>query len=203
MVKHASSDVRRAQLFAAAFAVCAEKGYHATTVDEIAQRAGLSKGALYHHFKTKQDLFVALLEESMDDVTDQIDHAQPDGSASDALRGVLLSTLRAFGPAVRQGLAEFYLLGMREPAFAAGFRRHYDGMIAAGARQVRRGIERGEFRADLDPERASQLFFIGADGLLFMYLVLGENDRADQAIVDFVDTVLDGFAARRGVAGKD
>ncbi len=88
MVKHETPDVRRMQLFQAAMAVCAEKGYHATTVEEIAERAGLSKGALYHHFKSKQDLFVELLEGSMDEFAEMIAHADSGwlGARSDPLR---------------------------------------------------------------------------------------------------------------------
>jgi AcrR family transcriptional regulator len=203
MVKHASPDVRRAQLFEAAMAVCAEKGYHATTIDDIAARAGLSKGAVYHHFRSKQDLFVEMLEGSVDEFAAMIDHAEPTGSARDAIQGVVRTALRAFGPEVRQGLADFYMLGLREPAFAARFRRHYDGMIAAGARLLRRGIERGEFRAELDPARASQLLFIGTDGLMFMYLVLGRNAEADAYVMELVDVLLDGFAAPRAVTTKE
>jgi len=56
----------RAVLLEAAAEVFAERGFRGASVDEIAQRAGYSKGALYWHFETKHELFFALLEQSVD-----------------------------------------------------------------------------------------------------------------------------------------
>jgi AcrR family transcriptional regulator len=51
----------RQRILAAARGVFAERGYAVATMDEIAAAAGASKGALYHHFATKEELFRALL----------------------------------------------------------------------------------------------------------------------------------------------
>src|SRR5579871_1033504 len=42
-----------------------ERGYHDTSIDDIAARVGISKGTVYHHFTSKEDLVVALLERGM------------------------------------------------------------------------------------------------------------------------------------------
>jgi AcrR family transcriptional regulator len=51
----------RAKVLAASGRVFAARGYHAATLDEIAEQAGLSKGAVYYNFASKEDLFLALL----------------------------------------------------------------------------------------------------------------------------------------------
>ena len=56
----------RAKLLKAAGAIFARRGYHEATLDEIAERAGLSKGALYYNFASKEDLFLALLADRLD-----------------------------------------------------------------------------------------------------------------------------------------
>jgi AcrR family transcriptional regulator len=56
----------RAALLEAAAEVFALRGYRDSSVDEIAERAGYSKGAVYWHFSSKDDLFLALLEERLD-----------------------------------------------------------------------------------------------------------------------------------------
>lgn len=56
----------RSALLEAAVEVFAERGYRDASVDEIAARAGYSKGAVYFHFSGKEDLFFALLEERVD-----------------------------------------------------------------------------------------------------------------------------------------
>src|SRR3954464_2496114 len=56
----------RNEMLESALAVFAERGYRDSSVDDIAERAGYSKGALYWHFSSKDDLFFALLEERID-----------------------------------------------------------------------------------------------------------------------------------------
>jgi AcrR family transcriptional regulator len=56
----------REALLAGAAAVFAERGFRGASVEEIARRAGFSKGALYWHFESKDDLFFALLEQRVD-----------------------------------------------------------------------------------------------------------------------------------------
>src|SRR4249919_3335256 len=58
-----SRSARRAQLLVAARDVFAAQGYHAAAMDDIAERAGVSKPVLYQHFPGKLDLYLALLEE--------------------------------------------------------------------------------------------------------------------------------------------
>lgn len=58
-----SRPARRAQLLGAALEVFVAQGYHAAAMDEIAERAGVSKPVLYQHFPGKLDLYLALLDE--------------------------------------------------------------------------------------------------------------------------------------------
>ncbi|GAA5156521.1 TetR/AcrR family transcriptional regulator [Nocardioides marinquilinus] len=59
---------RRAQLLDSALGVFVEHGYHAAAMDDIAERAGVSKPVLYQHFPGKLDLYLALLDSSCDAV---------------------------------------------------------------------------------------------------------------------------------------
>jgi AcrR family transcriptional regulator len=63
---------RRAQLLDAAKHVFVERGYHAAAMDEIAVRAGVSKPVLYQHFPGKLDLYLALLDQSIDQFVDSV-----------------------------------------------------------------------------------------------------------------------------------
>jgi AcrR family transcriptional regulator len=63
---------RRRQLLDAAMAVFVARGYHAAAMDEIAERAGVSKPVLYQHFPGKQELYLALLDESVDQLIETV-----------------------------------------------------------------------------------------------------------------------------------
>ena len=61
-------NARRTQLLGAAREVFVAQGYHAAAMDEIAERAGVSKPVLYQHFPSKRDLYLALLEQHTDEL---------------------------------------------------------------------------------------------------------------------------------------
>jgi len=61
---------RRAQLLESALEVFVANGYHAAAMDDIAERAGVSKPVLYQHFPGKLELYLALLEQSCDTIID-------------------------------------------------------------------------------------------------------------------------------------
>jgi AcrR family transcriptional regulator len=66
---------RRAQLLQAAHDVFVANGYHAAAMDEIAERAGVSKPVLYQHFPSKLDLYLALLDHSSDVLLERVHDA--------------------------------------------------------------------------------------------------------------------------------
>jgi len=67
-----SRDARRAQLLGAARDVFAAQGYHAAAMDDIADRAGVSKPVLYQHFPSKLELYRALLTTYADELLDRL-----------------------------------------------------------------------------------------------------------------------------------
>jgi AcrR family transcriptional regulator len=73
------SDATRNALVSAARALFVEKGYAGTSTPEIAVAAGITRGALYHHFKDKRDLFRAVLDREARAVADEIETAAPRG----------------------------------------------------------------------------------------------------------------------------
>lgn len=80
-------SIRR--LSEAAFALFVAKGYHATSLDEIARAAGLTKGSIYFYFNSKQRLLLGLLDDARDAVVAPLlDHVnQIEGSATDKIAG--------------------------------------------------------------------------------------------------------------------
>jgi AcrR family transcriptional regulator len=68
----AQGNETRAELLAAARHLFGERGYAGTSLDDIAGRANVTKGALYHHFRGKTDLFQAVYEQVEREVSDQV-----------------------------------------------------------------------------------------------------------------------------------
>ncbi|MCA0032528.1 TetR family transcriptional regulator [Mesorhizobium sp. B1-1-9] len=80
------TEATRADLIAASRKLFTEKSYAETGTPEIAAAAGVTRGALYHHFADKQALFAAVVEQEAQAVADEIDRASPSSlEARDAL----------------------------------------------------------------------------------------------------------------------
>jgi AcrR family transcriptional regulator len=61
--KRLTGEERRAAILDSALAVFADRGYHASSIDDIAREGGISKALIYEHFASKQDLYAVLLEQ--------------------------------------------------------------------------------------------------------------------------------------------
>ena len=84
---------RRSQLLGAAREVFVAQGYHAAAMDEIAERAGVSKPVLYQHFPGKHELYLALVDQHASEIVDGVRRALA-ATSDNALRG--LAAVAAF-----------------------------------------------------------------------------------------------------------
>src|SRR5271166_3999433 len=100
-------DERRGQLLAAASEVFVDRGYHAAAMDEIADRAGVSKPVLYQHFPGKLELYLALLDESIVELVRTVSEAL---SSTTDNRERVPATFKAFYDFVAGESEEFRLI---------------------------------------------------------------------------------------------
>lgn len=143
-------EQRPEQITRAALAAFAEKGYDATRVTDVARRAGVSKGLLYLYFRTKEELFKAVVKSVVLPKLDALDDAvaRTDLSAEAFLRGPFVNFARELprSPArmlVRLMIAE----GPKHPDLTAWYWENVVGKgIAILERLIERGVAAGEFR---------------------------------------------------------
>ncbi|MCM3606073.1 TetR/AcrR family transcriptional regulator [Cupriavidus pauculus] len=180
------TQATRAALLGAARRLLIEKGYAATSTPEIAAAAGITRGALYHHFADKQDLYRTLLEDEARAVADEIERAAPhDVPIRDALIAGSLAYLKAMrvpgrtqlllidGPAVL-GAAEIFALDARH----AG-RTLREGLRAAVGHGLADDAPADALAALLSAafDRAALEIAAGADAASFEAAIVGLIDR--------------------------
>ena len=95
--KEQEKIARKNEIMEAGLQLFAEKDYHEVTVDEIAERVGLSKGTLYLYFKNKEDLFFSIVQDKADLFYERL-HATiaRDQSFADCLHGFVYTFLSFF-----------------------------------------------------------------------------------------------------------
>ena len=102
MTQEERSQKSRAQVLEAALALFSHRGYGATSMREIAERAGVSTGNVYHHFKDKEAVFQTLLDaywQAMDDVDFPVNRALRTGSFPENLEDI--------GRAARESISRY------------------------------------------------------------------------------------------------
>ncbi len=143
-------EERPQEITAAAFAAFAENGYAATRVEEVAKRAGVSKGLLYLYFKTKEELFKAVIKSvvirRVDALIASLEETQL--SSEDFLRGPMLAFMQRIpGSPVAVVIRLLLSEGPRHPDLVDYYWEHVVNKgLTAITHFVERGIERGEFR---------------------------------------------------------
>jgi len=149
-------EARPAELLAAALELFVERGFSATRLDDVAARAGVSKGTLYLYYSGKDDLFKAVVRGG---ILPAISRAETlvgefTGSASDLLRTIVSGIWENVGGSLLSGIPKLIIAESRNFPDLARF--YYEEVILRGlgvmSAILRRGVQRGEFRKlDIDP----------------------------------------------------
>lgn len=143
-------DNRQEEIVAAAFEEFAAHGYAGTRLEDVAARAKVSKGLPYLYFKTKEELFKAVIRSVISPVFDKIRRRMltTDLSSEAFLKGPFLSFIQELVKSRRMLIARLLIAeGHKHPELTAFY---YDHVIAKGKETLRafidRGVERGEFK---------------------------------------------------------
>nr|WP_274637481.1 TetR/AcrR family transcriptional regulator [Microbacterium bovistercoris] len=184
----------RDQILAVAVAAFIEQGYDATSVAQLAERLGVSKAAMYHHFDSKEELLSLALEQALGGLEAVL--ATPDatsGTATERLGAVLRGAVQVL---VAQLPAVTLLLRVRGNSdverAALGRRRAFDQRVTA---LVRAAQDEGSVRADVDASVATRLVFGMVNSLVEWYRP-GGGESADQLARDVLAVALDGLRTR-------
>ena len=164
---------RRTQILRVAEQVFSRKGFYAANVSDVAVEAGVSQGTVYHYFKSKEDLFMAVFEAWETENLYREVHLSTDQSASTADR------LRLLAQAVGERMArsgkfltasvEFWSHIHRNKAIQQGFRRMFAELRAIVSNLIQDGVSRGEFDCK-DPDATASLLIAVYDGLVLQWL---------------------------------
>lgn len=155
-------EARPAELLAAALELFVEKGFVGTRLEDVAARAGVSKGTLYLYFDSKEALFKAVIQEGMVPILEQgaglVDGFK--GSAADLLRTLIGEWWQRIGNTALAGVPKLMISEAGNFPELANY--YHDTVIVRGRdlmrRALQRGIASGEFRV-VDVETAIDVIF--------------------------------------------
>lgn len=166
------ADATRTRLLDVAFAEIYAHGYQGLRVDTLLEKAGLTKGAFYHHFPSKQALGLAVIDELLAGMADLI-WGQHLSQFADPLAGIQSSVefaLGMLGERCTQFGCPINNLAQEMSGIDEAFRDRLDavfrGIIANIAAALERGKASGIVRADVDAEAAATFIFASVEGAI-------------------------------------
>jgi AcrR family transcriptional regulator len=199
-------EARPGELLNAALDLFVEKGFSATRVEEVAARAGVSKGTLFLYFQSKEDLFKAVVRENIANKfpTWQEEFITFEGTSSDMLRYALVSWWERIGNTRASGITKLVMSEAQNFPEIAEF--YQDEVIKPGNAMIRRilerGVQSGEFR-ELDLAQAVHIIVAPMIFLMMWKHSMGACAASAQ-IVDpeqfihmQVDVLLHGMTAKK------
>jgi AcrR family transcriptional regulator len=189
-------SARRLELTRAAARLFAEKGYHGTSVGDLAEALGMQKGSLYTHIDSKADLLWDVAREGAEAFHAALDSIPEDGPILERISAALRAHLRVVAEQLDIAtvfVREWrYLEGERREQFLAE-RRRYEERVRA---LFREGRELGQLRTDLDDGTAALLTLSAAN---WAYTWLRPGSDTDELADRFTALLLDGM---RGYASR-
>ncbi len=200
MEKKRSSQQRgeetRSRILQVAEECFARQGYDAVGLAEICKQAAVSKGAFYHHFASKEALFLELLDKWLSSIDQQLQTASI--QARSVQEGVLKLAV-VFFQVLREAkwkymiLLEFMTKAMRDDniwqATISYLRRYRDFFT----QWIKAGIEQGVLRENINPELAAQGVLSFAIGLLLQEILEPLGGESGETFNQSIDLLLEGL----------
>lgn len=189
--------MQRDEIILSAAQIFREKGYHATSMQDIANAVQLQKASLYHHIRSKQEILLAVLDQALDILIEDIEPiVESDARSEEKLKLAMGRYVeRMTGNA---DLAAVLLLEHRslEPQLRARHIERRDRFEDLWRTIVREGVDRGEFRS-MD-EAVATFALLGVQNWLITWYQEGGRLSAAQLADQFAEIFLHGLSTGNG-----
>lgn len=182
-------DEVRKKIVAEALALFMEKGYSATTMDEIAARLGVTKAAIYQYYPSKVDLFSAVAEEQRQRLAGILERSFESG---DLVQGasVLFDSLLAFIDSSREIYSDMIAVAHRDGSLRKIMEEDLKGDLSIIEKFIEKRRARGLIHSSIDPKILATACHALINGLMFDVLMGLDPAEAKKVWLDAVDDLL-------------
>lgn len=193
--------VTRATLLKTALSVFSTKGYSAATLDDVAEAAKMTRGAIYWHFKSKADLYNTLVAEVSARGAAVVQGAVAEGGTLiDILRRVFVRQC-ALIEEDKEARAVMELALFKtglDPELQAGRKKQLEAgnaLVTGIADAMRMGVAQGVLRKDLDPVDMARAFLAFENGAIQLWLASTRSFSLKTSAESFADIFIEGVSA--------
>ena len=196
---HLDSEVRKHQIVHAARKIVATLGMHSFTIQELAKDVGVSEGAIYRHFQSKNEILLILIQDCERALLDAIsDSTRPNEGTLDHLKHLLhrhFSTLERRNGVSFVVIAEALRFGDAQVKHAT--RQMVERYLVTVASILQDGVDKGEISDDVDTAAAALMFF----GMIQASVTLWSFDNRAHPLAHHSATLWSMF--KEGITSRD
>lgn len=172
----------RERIVAAAVRVFSDKGFHSSTIADVCRESGLSVGAIYTYFASKEQLFRTscdlIAARGLDELAERLADATTTGERMAIAIGLYIETIDEYAGAPGQiSLVQAWAEADREPGLREMLAARRERLVGAGGYLLRQGIASGELPDWLDVDAVTRGFLGLLDGLLLQRIEAGAGYR--------------------------
>lgn len=192
-----SVDVRRGILEEAG-RLFLHYGFKKTTMDDIARRVGISKGALYLHFTSKEAIFSEISNELRSRVLGLLSEIATSDLPADAkLREMCMKSLLFVWDYHHEAPHAPEIWGEAAAMFSHQDEEFFHRCVDLVSGVIVEGKEQGLFRKDMDPKRTAWLMTMACEGFSPPYFRVSDRNQLEAGILDMTELLLDGLGRQR------
>lgn len=193
-----SRELRKEQILEAATVVFARHGFHKARMDDIVDEAGLSKGAVYWYFDSKDEIITTILDRFFEKELENFRLiSQGEGPIQDRLMTMLRSLANEIDEIadLMPIIYEFYAVAAREQAIRKTIQKYFQSYITLLEELIKVGIERGELRT-VSPNDVALSLIALMEGCMLIWIIGTYDHRKpdlEKLFVSTMDLLLEGL----------
>jgi len=188
-------DIKKNKILDAALQIFVKKGYSETRMDDIVNMSGMSKGAIYHHYKSKRELFLDLINFWEEFCFPNIfDKKYKNKSASSKLREIVKDVVHTFKDKKYVFLAELEIwsLSNHDEDVRAKTKKLYTNLINLFSSIIKDGISQGEFKK-LNVNIAALSIMTSLQGVIWFSIFEKSELSAEEYLTEVMEFIIIGF----------
>ncbi len=184
-------EKKRAEIIEFAMKCFAKKGYHATTVDDIVELSGTSKGSVYHYFKSKEEIYLTLLAKSRNELMVRVQTMFANPISAKEKLNQLIGLYEKIKVNDQEWFSrqrvhmEFWILASRNEVLRGSLIEHSNEFIKLIQIVIEEGKENREFKSSIDSKSAAQAFWSMIDGM-FLHMMAGKEEYPFKSTFTFM-----------------
>ncbi len=202
MAVQRKSTIRKEKILKAAERIFAQKGFHETTISDVAQEAGVSDATIYEYFVSKEELLFSIPGETARRGKEVIElHLRYIRGAANKIRAVVYHYLDFYQKEPDYASVAMLILKQNRKFLETKAYQDVREMSRLIIQVIKEGVASGEFKPHIDPYLARSMILGTIEHMVIRSVLLGKPENLLELVDPLTDLLVDGLNRKKGAMG--